>query len=141
MAKNAKSHLQARTDFLHRAAKLLAQQQLDGPTNAPSDQPRSTGLPSLLAANMRTVAKRGQIRLDKSVKQSFCKVCDTILVPGSTATVAIDNESKGATKPWADVRVTTCSNCGCKKRLPLGAKRQQKKVLRKAAAMVERDLD
>jgi ribonuclease P protein subunit RPR2 len=66
------------------------------------------------------------------LKRTMCKRCNTILVHGSTATQTLDNTSKGGKKPWADVLVLECKLCGGKKRFPVGAKKQEKKSVRRS---------
>jgi ribonuclease P protein subunit RPR2 len=61
----------------------------------------------------------------------MCKSCNTVLVPGHTVVQTIENPSKGGKKPWADVLVVACLVCGGKKRFPVGAAKQLKKVKRK----------
>lgn len=136
MAKAAKAkHLQARVTFLDQAAKLLASRSVPE-TASQSSVGSSTpakGLPLLLSAHMRTVAKRSQIRLSGDVKASICKTCCTPLLHGNTSSTYTENASKGAKKPWADVSIVECLNCGTKKRFPIGATRQKKRKLRSEA--------
>ncbi|KAF2636409.1 Rpr2-domain-containing protein [Massarina eburnea CBS 473.64] len=112
-------HLHARTAFLYQAATYLT---LHGSSNA--------GLALQLGSDLQTVSRKGQIRVNVDVKRNICKTCNSVLVPGRTATHEIENHSKGAKKPWADVLVVGCNLCGSEKRFPVGAKRQQKKTAR-----------
>lgn len=50
-----------------------------------------------------------------------------MLVPGQTSTAGVENQSKGARKPWADVYVVRCLVCGGVKRFPVGVERQGRK--------------
>ncbi len=77
-----------------------------------------------LITHLRAVSLKSQIRLSPAIKHTICKRCDVLLVPGSTSTSHIENNSRGGKKPWADVLVTTCTACGTAKRFPVGAKRQ-----------------
>lgn len=135
MAKEKKSkHLQARVKFLDQAAKLLAERQLSSPkvsTKTANQPPASTtGLPLLLTSHLRTVSKRGQLRIDQDIKRSICKTCSTPLLDCKTSVDKIENDSKRGAKPHADVRVVECLNCGTKKRFPIGARRQLRKTQR-----------
>ena len=83
-----------------------------------------------LLVHLRAVSLRSQIRLTPVVKHTMCKRCSILLVPGSTSTSYVENNSSGARKPWADVLVTTCTACGTSKRFPVGAKRQVRRDAR-----------
>ena len=77
-----------------------------------------------LVVQLRAISLKSQIRLSHAMKHTICKRCDTLLIPGSTCTSYMENNSRGGRKPWADVLVTTCAGCGTAKRFPVGAKRQ-----------------
>ncbi|GKZ72924.1 hypothetical protein AnigIFM60653_001898 [Aspergillus niger] len=77
-------------------------------------------------SQMRGVSLKSQLRLPIDVKRSFCKRCDTFLIPGVTCTQDIRNASRGRKKPWADVLVVCCSTCGTEKRFPQTDKRSKK---------------
>ncbi|KAG8629367.1 hypothetical protein KVT40_003232 [Elsinoe batatas] len=98
-----------------------------------NDTPQSTntGLPLLLSSHMRTVAKRGQVRIAQDVKRSICKICSTPLIENKTSSTRIENTSTGERKAHADVKVVECLNCGGVKRFPIGARRQAKRSQRK----------
>lgn len=81
-------------------------------------------LSRLLVVHLRAISLKSQIRLSPAMKHTICKRCDVLLVPGSTSTSYMENNSRGGRKPWADVLVTTCTGCGTAKRFPVGAKRQ-----------------
>ncbi|KAF2005257.1 Rpr2-domain-containing protein [Amniculicola lignicola CBS 123094] len=134
-------HLHARTTFLYQAATYLTLQATASAHQeaAPHQQltessslrevPAST-LALQLGSHLRAVSLKGQVRLSAELKRSICKACNAILVPGRTCTQEIENKSKGCKKPWADVLVTTCRQCGSKKRHPFGATRQLSKAKR-----------
>jgi ribonuclease P protein subunit RPR2 len=84
------------------------------------------GLSRSYISQMRGVSLKSQLRLPADIKRSFCKRCDTLLVPGSTCVEGIQNTSHGHKKPWADVLVIHCSVCGTKKRFPQGQQRSKK---------------
>ena len=133
-------HLHARTSFLYQAASYLTLQssvnvkEAESSGAVPLDSDSKAGRvhqPSPLAlqlgSDLHTVSRKAQLRLSIDLKRSMCKSCHTILVPGQTAAQTIENESKGGSKPWADVFVVSCKVCGSKRRIPVGARRQQKK--------------
>jgi ribonuclease P protein subunit RPR2 len=93
-------------------------------------QSQNAVLSRQLLGHLRAVSLKGQIRLSPNLKHSICKRCDLLLVPGSSATVQMENKSRGGKKPWADVLVMTCTACGTAKRYPVGAKRQLRKEKR-----------
>jgi ribonuclease P protein subunit RPR2 len=108
-------HLHARTAFLYQAATYLTLQT--------DRSPLALGLGS----DLQQVSRKAQLHVSVELKRSICKSCNSILVPGRTATQKIENDSRGGRKPWADVLVVQCDVCGGKKRFPVGAKRQGKK--------------
>ncbi|KAI9786430.1 MAG: hypothetical protein M1839_006890 [Geoglossum umbratile] len=83
-----------------------------------------------LLSNLRAISHKGQIRLSPHIKRSVCKRCETLLIPGSTSTHRVDNQSRGGKKPWADVLVVRCIACGTEKRFPVGAKKNLGRKLR-----------
>ncbi|USP81236.1 uncharacterized protein yc1106_08510 [Curvularia clavata] len=134
-------HLHARSSFLYQAATYLTLQttppysvttQDNQPeSNAPPNSHSRSSIALALGSDLQQVSRKGQLRLAIDLKRSLCKSCNTILVPGRTATHAIENPSKGGSKPWADVLVVTCGVCGGKKRFPVGAAPREKKKERK----------
>jgi ribonuclease P protein subunit RPR2 len=130
-------HLHTRTTFLYQAATYLTLQAAASDSKQPQSNETSSSVYSPLAlqlgADLHTVSRKAQLRLAMDLKRSMCKGCHTVLVPGRTATQLIENQSKGGNKPWADVVVLSCNFCGGKKRFPVGAERQPKKSVRKAA--------
>jgi ribonuclease P protein subunit RPR2 len=137
-------HLHARSTFLYQAATYLtlqtatpdditidvAQDKESGSHDAFETQRRSP-LALELGSDLQQVSRKGQLRLAVDLKRSMCKSCNTVLVPGHTVVQTIENPSKGGKKPWADVLVVACLVCGGKKRFPVGAAKQLKKVKRK----------
>jgi ribonuclease P protein subunit RPR2 len=99
------------------------------PSTATFNSPAS-GLPLQLTAHLRSVAQKGQIRLSRELKHSFCKICSSPLIEGETCIRTTENLSKNGRKPWAEVAIVTCVACGACKRFPIGAKRQKRKALR-----------
>lgn len=92
--------------------------------------PPPSGLPLQLTAHLRSVAQKGQIRLSRDLKHSFCKICSSPLIEGQTCVRSTENLSRKGRKPWAEEVVVTCCACGAFKRFPVGAKRQKRKALR-----------
>lgn len=62
-------------------------------------------------AKLRVLATKHNLRITE-LKRTFCKQCNTLLVPGETSTVRIHNNR----------RVITCTHCGTIKRLGLSAR-------------------
>lgn len=134
-------HLHARTNFLYQAATYLtlqtsamsmigAEQTRPG-TRLDELQTQSHSPVALqLGSDLQQVSRKAQLRLSIDLKRSMCKSCNSILVPGQTATQAIENLSKGGRKPWADVLILACNFCGSKKKFPIGASKQLKKSKR-----------
>ncbi|KAJ5100688.1 hypothetical protein N7456_006740 [Penicillium angulare] len=157
--KNSKSHLKARLEYLDQAARYLHQSTSttteeqntnslnggDKSTNNGNEsllkvaaQPKDTrplmNLSRVFASHMRGVSLKTLTRLPIPVKRSFCKSCDTLLVPGVTCHQEIRNLSKGGKKPWADVLEIQCTGCGCVRRFPQTDKRSKKLVARRKEA-------
>lgn len=139
-------HLHARTTFLYQAAACLTLQatsneaanisSIAGATSRSHSQdiPGISPLAKELCSDLQQVSRKAQLRLSVDLKRTMCKCCNTVLMPGRTATQTVENLSKGGRKPWADVLVLECTTCGGKKRFPIGAKKQLKKSERKAVA-------
>lgn len=141
-------HLHARTTFLYQAAtyltlqttsnKIMSSTILDSEMDRNSVQTRSehasghSPLALQLGSDLQQVTRKAQLRLSVDLKRSLCKRCNTVLIPGRTATQSVENLSKGGKKPWADVLVLACMTCDGRKRFPVGAKRQDKKKERRA---------
>lgn len=90
----------------------------------------SNALSRKMISDLKTVSLKIQVRLSPAFKHSMCKRCDALLIEGSTCTTEIENKSKGRKKPWADIMVRKCTNCGCKKRYPINTDRQQRRPFR-----------
>ena len=104
----------------HSAAKTAAEK-----------QSAAIGKTSRLAlSDMRAVSLKAQIRQTPEMKRSICKFCDSLLVEGQTSQSTVENLSKGARKPWADVLVIQCNTCGYKRRYPVSAPRQLRREIR-----------
>ncbi|KAI8934507.1 hypothetical protein NX059_008207 [Plenodomus lindquistii] len=140
-------HLHARTTFLYQAATYLTLQTTQAEITAPATRVQIAGgsdasltharspIALQLGSDLQQVSRKAQLRLAVDLKRSMCKSCNSILVPGKTASQHIENVSKGEKKPWADVLVLECLFCGSKKRFPVGAKQQLKKSKRGMTVM------
>lgn len=141
-------HLHARVAYLHRAAEYLTRQSSsqergsEGNTSEPGNvenvvsqtvndhaitKPRTGGVPLRLTSHLRAVSLKSQVRLSQDMKRSFCKVCNSHLLPGSTSETRTENLSKNGKKPWADVLVIKCTFCRAERRFPFRAQKQRSK--------------
>ncbi|KAF3992129.1 hypothetical protein FT663_01264 [Candidozyma haemuli var. vulneris] len=96
----------ARTSYLYQAANAHLQ----------------NGNPVLaraMARNVDQVAKRTVLKLSPHLKRSICKKCHSLMLPGLTMAIYMENESK-KNSPKADVLVLTCNQCSTPKRFPIG---------------------
>ncbi|KAI2639385.1 Rpr2-domain-containing protein [Xylaria nigripes] len=142
-------HLYSRLSYLHQAAAFLGSQ--TGISEAPETIPSALGfqtdggdrhvadqfnlkLARHLLTELRATSLKSQIRLSPRIKHTICKFCDTLLIEGETSTSLIENKSKGARKPWADVLVVKCNTCGGSKRFPVQAPRQKRRPQRERVA-------
>ncbi|KAK3900182.1 RNAse P Rpr2/Rpp21/SNM1 subunit domain-containing protein [Staphylotrichum tortipilum] len=91
------------------------------------------GMGRRLATDLRAVSLKTRIRLTPAVKQMICKFCDSVLIDGQSCTSTVENRSKGAKKPWADVLVRKCHTCGRERRYPVSAARPKRKTDRRQA--------
>ncbi|KAH7359924.1 RNAse P Rpr2/Rpp21/SNM1 subunit domain-containing protein [Pyrenochaeta sp. MPI-SDFR-AT-0127] len=127
----ANKHLHTRTTFLYQAATYLTMQTvIDNSSDDQSSGPRlqqHSPLALQLGSDLQQVSRKGQLRLSVDLKRSMCKRCNTVLIPGRTATQSVENMSKGGKKPWADVLLIKCQICGSNKRFPIGVKKQLSK--------------
>lgn len=101
----------------------------------PGEAPRETLVLShqarMCISQMRGVSLKTLQRLPVEVKRSYCKRCETLLIPSVNCTQYIRNESRERKKPWADVRVVCCLTCGTEKRFPQAPNRSKKLSVRK----------
>jgi len=70
------------------------------------------------------VSRKAQIRVSQAMKHSTCHRCKSFLTSPSRSESFVENSSRGARKPWADVLVTRCTQCRGERRIPVGARRQ-----------------
>lgn len=145
----ANRHLYSRASFLYQAAALLAQttQPVTGPSkdeaNGSGDDPAAErteqlhGMSRRLVTDLRAVSLKTMMRLSPSMKQTICKLCDSLLIEGKTCSSWVENNSKGGKKPWADSLVIRCKTCGGVKRFPVDASRQKRRPHRAEAPAKE----
>ena len=91
---------------------------------------RTVGQSCRLLSHLKAISLKSQIRLSSEIKHAICRHCESLLLPGSSSTCKIENDSRGGKKPWADVLVITCDLCGTARRFPTGAERQCKRKAR-----------
>lgn len=138
------SHLRARLNYLCKAATYLQQAATASPPPSPRSEENiqnsqhhgpgekdtasliTRSIPRQYIAHMRGVSRKCQLRLPVHVKRSFCKRCDLHLIPNITCEVKMENASRGARKPWANVLTVRCNACGTEKRFPQTSKRGEK---------------
>ncbi len=84
---------------------------------APKTSRGSSAQTHQLLTSMRSISQKSQIRLSPSLKRSVCRRCNGLLTLNSTS--EIENMSRGGRKPWADVLVVKCCQCGYVKRYPV----------------------
>jgi len=66
---------------------------------------------------MRRIALRYNVRLPKNLKRSFCKECNTLLIPGRTARVRTNKRSKSV--------IIKCLVCGSVYRYPYAKEKKR----------------
>ncbi|KAH8171885.1 RNAse P rpr2/Rpp21/SNM1 subunit domain-containing protein [Sarocladium implicatum] len=139
-------HIYTRASYLYQAAQYLASQQTSPKSSLGDDPQHSTAtekdngpsqkatqnLSRQMLTDMRVVTQKILIRQSPDLKRTICKFCDTLQVEGQTSSSQIENSSRGAKKPWADVLATRCLTCNHVKRFPISAQRQKRRPLREA---------
>ena len=91
-----------------------------------------------LISDLQGISKKSLIRLQPSIKHTICKRCQSYLKSGHNMTSTIENNSRGGKRPWASVRVDTCSTCDAQKRYPINTKRQPRRKDRVQKAQAAR---
>ncbi|KAI4281680.1 MAG: hypothetical protein L6R38_003498 [Xanthoria sp. 2 TBL-2021] len=80
-----------------------------------------------MLSHLKGISKKGSNSVPSAIKRSICKRCNLLLIDGRNSSKRLENKSRGAKKPWADVLAVTCHSCGTAKRFPVGAKRQPRR--------------
>lgn len=124
----------ATSERAHHDESLLTQAGPAAAEKIPLERQVKQSMARHLLTDMRSTSLKTQIRLSPAMKRTICKYCDTLLIDGETSTSVIENTSKGAQKPWADVLVITCKTCGGLKRFPVNAPRQKRRPVRQEVA-------
>ncbi|RPD57517.1 Rpr2-domain-containing protein [Lentinus tigrinus ALCF2SS1-7] len=76
--------------------------------------PKSTAeLSRCYIGSMRIVGQKAMVRMDPSIKRTLCKQCDTVLIPGSTASVRVRPLSS-----HGHAVVYICMTCNATRRIP-----------------------
>ncbi|RVX71432.1 hypothetical protein B0A52_05004 [Exophiala mesophila] len=137
-------HLHSRLSYLHQAATLLTTAHHATQTetaashnktqisdNQAAETPISRTIPpreaNRLLSHLRGVSRKSQLRLSPKMKHTICRRCDSLLIAGMTSSAIVVNDSKDATKPWADVFEIRCKQCDTVKRFPVGVETDAKK--------------
>ena len=136
-------HLHSRISYLHQAAAyLVSAEGTSRPLISAEGASRPVHSNSLvkstssaynqsrnLLSQLRAVSLKSQIRLTPELKQSFCRCCDSLLVPGKTSNMTIANSSRHGNKAWADILLVKCGFCGAVRRFPIGQKLGREKAV------------
>ncbi|OJJ38215.1 hypothetical protein ASPWEDRAFT_314624 [Aspergillus wentii DTO 134E9] len=104
----------------------ISSEETQDTVNQTATSKHSPHLSRVFISQMRGVSLKSQLRLPIEVKRSYCKRCDTLLIPEVSCTQETRNASRGRKKPWADVRVVRCTTCGTEKRFPQTEKRSKR---------------
>ncbi|EPQ57096.1 Rpr2-domain-containing protein [Gloeophyllum trabeum ATCC 11539] len=62
---------------------------------------------------MKSVGQRTVVKMDPSVKRTLCKSCNSVLIPGTSATVRVKSSSS-----HGHIVTYTCSTCHTSRRIP-----------------------
>ncbi|KAL0572066.1 hypothetical protein V5O48_009884 [Marasmius crinis-equi] len=79
-------------------------------------KPRKIGIKDLARSyidTMKVVGTKTTVRMDPSIKRTLCKGCNTVLVPGSTASVRVKSSPT-----HGHIITYTCLECQALRRLP-----------------------
>lgn len=121
-------HVHSRISYLHQAASYLssAQQTRQANTDSVTTSTRcaqktkhEAGQARLLLTHSKGISRKTNIRLAPAMKRTICKRCQSLLVPGFSSVESVENASRHAAKPWADVFTILCDSCGTAKRFPI----------------------
>ena len=143
-------HIHQRASFLYQAATYLdnASQPRKESKESSSEPAQITKNPRigssssrLMISHMRSVTLKSQNRLSTSIKHAICRRCDNLLNEGTTLKTFVENKSRDGKKPWADVLVHECTQCGFVRRFPVGAKRQLRKQIRAVNKLLSSETD
>ena len=127
-------HVYSRISYLYQAAAFLDKASHSAREKEPTytahviRAPKlGSGSSRLLISHLRNVSQKSQIRLATTIKHSACKRCHNILDDRTTLETYVENKSKNGKKPWADVLIHECTQCGFIRRFPVGARKQARR--------------
>ncbi|KTW32048.1 uncharacterized protein T551_00730 [Pneumocystis jirovecii RU7] len=109
--------LYSRFSFLYQAANIYATHSIlnqDKYINSHSEQ----ALSKFYINTAKKIARKAVLKINPSIKRTLCRRCDTILLPGITSSIKIENFSK-KNKNKADISVITCNFCNTQKKYPV----------------------
>ena len=98
----------------------------------PQDEPvaahaNNIGFSRRLLFHLLEVSLKSQTSLSPDLKRTICRRCHSLLLPGQSCRLRIENASRGGRKPWADVLVVECSVCMAVRRFPIGQERRPRR--------------
>ncbi|KAK6459025.1 RNAse P Rpr2/Rpp21/SNM1 subunit domain-containing protein [Scheffersomyces xylosifermentans] len=100
----------ARVTYLYQAANLF------------SASPKYEVLSRGLARTLDLVSKKTVLKLSPELKRTLCKKCNSVLIPGLSVSIYIENLSKSKA-PHNDSLIHKCLKCHEIKRFPVGKNR------------------
>lgn len=65
------------------------------------------------------ISKKSVLKMTPAMKRSICKKCNTVMIPGMSMRIRMENESRGKHAKH-DMLIYECIKCGCVKRFPVG---------------------
>lgn len=75
------------------------------------------------ARHVDLVSKKSVLKMTPRLKRSMCKKCQSVMIPGVTQTMEVQNLAKNGSDK-SDVLVYACIPCGTTKRFPVGKNRE-----------------
>lgn len=114
---------------------VIQSQDAQTPCKNEKNTPKATNVAfsRQLVSHMLEVSLKSQTSLSPDLKRSICRRCHSLLVPGRSSRLKIENLSRGGRKPWADVLVVECTACTAVKRFPIGQERQRSRDKRRVS--------
>lgn len=100
----------ARISYLYQASNVFAQ------------KPKFHVLSRNFSRLVDLVAKKTVLKLTPDLKRTCCKNCNTLLIPGLSVSIYVENASKSGDEK-NDVLVHKCLECDACKRFPIGRDR------------------
>ncbi|KAJ3442905.1 ribonuclease p protein subunit p21 [Anaeramoeba flamelloides] len=97
-----------RMNFLYQASQIVVQPKSDHKPNTTLDR-HNLNLSRFYIQQMKKVAQKKVLRISPEVKQTFCKGCNTLLIPGMSSTQRVRSKRQQHV-------VIRCLVCGLTKR-------------------------